>query len=80
MQVKHTKYLSFSWYWRPPAIDSVGTAVRSGDARLGRAAAASALLAVIGTAVATLRNMMENGRGVGQEYTNIVIGVIWWYA
>jgi hypothetical protein len=49
--------LSFSWYCRLPMADTVGAAVRMGEAMLGLAAVASTLPAWAGTAAAILLNM-----------------------
>lgn len=51
--------LSFSWYCRVPAIETVGAAVRRGEAMLGLAAVASTRPAWAGTAAATLLNMAK---------------------
>jgi hypothetical protein len=49
--------LSFSWYCRLPAAETVGAAVRRGEAMLGLAAVARTRPAWAGTAAATLLNM-----------------------
>lgn len=51
--------LSFSWYCRLPAADTLGAAVRRGEAILGLAAVASTRPAWAGTAAATLLNMAK---------------------
>lgn len=51
--------LSFSWYCRLPAAETVGAAVRKGETMLGLAAVASTRPAWTGTADATLLNMAE---------------------
>lgn len=56
--------LSFSWYCRRPVAETAGAAVRRGDAMLGLAVVASTRLAWVGTAAATLLNIVAGICGV----------------